>query len=116
MIRIKRVYDPVEPQDGRRFLVDRLWPRGIKKEKLALDAWLKEVAPSDDLRNWYGHDPVKWDEFRRRYFSELDGKQPTWGIILDAVAQGNVTLLFSSKELKINNAVALKLFLEAHHM
>lgn len=115
MIQIKRVYDPVEPQDGRRYLVDRLWPRGIRKEKLALDAWLKEVAPSDDLRNWYGHDPARWDEFRRRYFAELDGKPETWRIIQDAIAQGNVTLLFSSKELKINNAAALKLYLESHH-
>jgi uncharacterized protein YeaO (DUF488 family) len=115
MIQIKRVYDPVAPQDGHRFLVDRLWPRGIKKEKLALDAWLKELAPRDNLRHWYAHDPAKWDEFCHRYFTELDANPETWRIILDAASQGYVTLLFSSKELKLNNAVALKLYLEAHH-
>jgi uncharacterized protein YeaO (DUF488 family) len=115
MIQVKRVYDPITSQDGHCFLVDRLWPRGIKKEKLALAAWLKEVAPSDDLRHWYAHDPAKWDEFRRRYYAELDAKPETWQVILEAATQGNVTLLFSSKELKINNAVALKLYLEEHH-
>jgi uncharacterized protein YeaO (DUF488 family) len=114
MIQIKRVYDPISPQDGHRFLVDRLWPRGIKKEKLALTAWLKEIAPSDDLRQWYSHDPAKWDEFYRRYSAELDAKPETWQVILNAASMGNVTLLFSSKELKINNAAALKLYLENH--
>jgi uncharacterized protein YeaO (DUF488 family) len=113
MIKIKRVYEPVEQGNGRRFLVDRLWPRGISKEKLALDAWLKEVAPSDDLRHWYAHDPAKWDEFRHRYFAELDGKPGIWQVLLDASGQGDVTLLYSSKELKINNAVALKQYLDA---
>ena len=115
MIQIKRVYELVSPQDGQRFLVDRLWPRGIKKENLAISAWLKEVAPSAELRHWYEHDPAKWDEFCRRYFIELDGKPETWQGFLDFAAQGNVTLLFSSKELKINNAAALKLYLEKHH-
>jgi uncharacterized protein YeaO (DUF488 family) len=114
MIQIKRVYDPVAPEDGYRFLVDRLWPRGIKIESLALYTWIKDVAPSDSLRNWYAHDPVKWDEFCRRYFAELDGKPETWQVILDTAGQGNVTLLFSSKEVKLNNAVALKQYLEAH--
>jgi uncharacterized protein YeaO (DUF488 family) len=113
MIRIKRVYEPVAPGDGHLFLVDRLWPRGFTKEKLAIEAWLKEVAPSDDLRHWYSHDPAKWDEFRRRYFAELDGKPEIWRVLLDAAAQGDVTLLYSSKELKINNAVALKQYLDA---
>lgn len=113
MIRIKRVYEPVEQGDGHRFLVDRLWTRGFTKEKLAIEAWLKEVAPSDDLRRWYSHDPAKWDEFRRRYFAELDGKSGIWRVLLDAAAQGDVTLLYSSKELKINNAVALKQYLDA---
>jgi uncharacterized protein YeaO (DUF488 family) len=115
MIRIKRVYEPVEPQDGNRYLVDRLWPRGVKKEKLALTAWLKEAAPSDDLRRWYAHDPAKWDEFRRRYHAELDAKPETWLILHGAAARGDVTLLFSSKELKINNAAALKMYLEEHN-
>jgi uncharacterized protein YeaO (DUF488 family) len=114
MIRIKRVYDPVSPDDGHRFLVDRLWPRGIKKEKLALNAWLKEVAPSDTLRRWYAHDPAKWDEFCRRYFTELDGVPEFWQIILDTANKDHVTLLFSSKELKRNNAAALKRYLEKH--
>jgi uncharacterized protein YeaO (DUF488 family) len=114
MIRIKRVYDPVSPDDGHRFLVDRLWPRGIKKEKLALNAWLKEVAPSDTLRRWYAHDPAKWDEFCRRYFTELDGVPEFWQIILDTANKDHVTLLFSSKEIKRNNAAALKRYLEKH--
>ncbi len=114
MIRIKRVYDPVSPDDGHRFLVDRLWPRGIKKEKIALNAWLKEVAPSDTLRHWYAHDPAKWDEFCRRYFVELDGVPEFWQIILDAANKDHVTLLFSSKELKLNNAAALKRYLGKH--
>ena len=71
MIRIKRVYDPAETDDGTRFLVERLWPRGIKKENLRIEAWLKDVAPSTGLRRWFGHDPAKWDEFRRRYAAEL---------------------------------------------
>ncbi|GBC76587.1 hypothetical protein HRbin08_00049 [bacterium HR08] len=91
MIRLKRVYDPVEPSDGRRFLVERLWPRGIRKEALHLEGWLKEVAPtgvpmrsidrmgcpSDALRRWFAHDPAKWPEFRRRYFAELDHRPDT---------------------------------------
>jgi uncharacterized protein YeaO (DUF488 family) len=112
MILIKRVYDAPGPDDGARFLVDRLWPRGIKREALKLDGWLKEVAPSDDLRHWYGHEPDKWPEFQQRYFAELDGKPETWQPILEAARQENVTLLFSSREININNAVALKAYLE----
>ncbi len=114
MIQIKRVYEPVAPQDGQRFLVDRLWPRGIKKEDLALTAWLKDVAPGNDLRHWYAHDPAKWDEFRRRYFADLDANPGTWQVLVEAASHGDITLLFSSKELKLNNAAALKLYLEAH--
>jgi uncharacterized protein YeaO (DUF488 family) len=112
MILIKRVYDEPGPEDGTRYLVDRLWPRGIKREALKLDGWLKEVAPSDDLRHWYGHEPEKWPEFQRRYFAELDGKPGTWQPILEAARQKNVTLLFSSREININNAAALKVYLE----
>jgi len=114
MIQIKRVYEPVAPRDGQRFLVDRLWPRGIKKEKLALTAWLKDAAPGNDLRHWYAHDPAKWDEFCRRYFAYLDANPGIWQVIAEAATQGDITLLFSSKELKLNNAAALKLYLEVH--
>jgi len=114
MIQIKRVYEPVAPRDGQRFLVDRLWPRGIKKDKLALTAWLKDAAPGNDLRQWYAHDPSKWDEFCRRYFADLDANPGIWQVIAEAAAQGDITLLFSSKELKLNNATALKLYLEVH--
>jgi uncharacterized protein YeaO (DUF488 family) len=115
MIQLKRVYDPVVPEDGHRFLVDHLWPRGIKRENLDLDAWLKDVAPSDNLRNWFGHDPARWDGFCRRYFAELDGKPETWRIILDTARPRNVTLLFGARDIQHNNAVALKLYLEARH-
>jgi uncharacterized protein YeaO (DUF488 family) len=115
MIQLKRVYDPIAPEDGHRFLVDRIWPRGIKRKNLALDAWLKDVAPSDNLRNWFAHDPGKWDEFCRRYFTELDGKPDTWQVILDTSLQGNVTLLFGAKDIRHNNAAALKLYIEALH-
>ncbi len=112
VIKVKRVYDPVEPDDGKRFLVERLWPRGIKKEALAMDGWLKEVAPSDRLRRWFGHDPKKWEEFRRRYFAELEAHPEAWRPLLDAARAGNVTLLFSARDLIHNNAVALQAFLE----
>jgi uncharacterized protein YeaO (DUF488 family) len=115
MIQLKRVYDPIAPVDGHRFLVDRIWPRGIKRMNLALDTWLKDVAPSDILRNWFAHDPAKWDEFCRRYFAELDSKPEIWQGILDTSLQGNVTLLFGAKDVRHNNAVALKLYLEARH-
>jgi len=112
VIKVKRVYDPVEPDDGKRFLVERLWPRGIKKEALAMDGWLKEVAPSDRLRRWFGHDPKKWEEFRQRYFAELEAHPEAWRPLLDAARAGNVTLLFSARDLIHNNAVALQVFLE----
>ena len=109
---VKRVYDPPAPGDGRRFLVDRLWPRGVKKEALKLDGWLKEVAPSDELRRWFGHDPAKWEEFQRRYFAELEAKPEAWRPLLEAARQGTVTLLFGARDEAHNNAVALKAFLE----
>ena len=111
MIRVKRVYDPPSPEDGRRFLVDRLWPRGVKKDSLAIEAWLKEASPSSELREWYSHDPAKWDEFRRRYFAELDSTGAA-APLEDASRRGPITLLFSSKELQWNNAAALKEYLE----
>jgi uncharacterized protein YeaO (DUF488 family) len=111
MIRVKRVYDPPSSDDGTRFLVDRLWPRGAKREALRLDGWLKDVAPSEALRRWFSHDPTKWDEFRRRYSVELDGKPETWQPILQAAQRGNVTLLYSARDTEHNNAVALKAYL-----
>lgn len=78
MIRLKRAYDDVGQEDGLRFVVDRVWPRGVKKEALALDGWLRDVAPSDELRRWFGHEPERWDEFVRRYHTELDAKPDAW--------------------------------------
>jgi uncharacterized protein YeaO (DUF488 family) len=112
MIRVKRVYEPAEPEDGLRFLVDRLWPRGIKRELLKLDGWAREAAPSDELRHWYGHEPTRWVEFQRRYSDELGSKPEAWGPLLEAARSGDVTLLYSSRSRDINNAVALRAYLE----
>ena len=96
--------------------MERLWPRGIHKESLQIDAWLKDVAPSADLRKWFAHDPAKWPEFRRRYFRELDAHPETWRPILGAAAEGNrVTLIYSSHNRENNNAVALRDYLEKKH-
>jgi uncharacterized protein YeaO (DUF488 family) len=112
-IQTKRAYEPATAADGARFLVDRLWPRGLKKTALRLDGWLKEVAPSDQLRRWFGHDAKKWPEFRRRYFAELDAHSEALQPILAAAARGQVTLLFSARNAEQNNAVALREYLEA---
>jgi uncharacterized protein YeaO (DUF488 family) len=112
MIQVKRAYEKAERADGKRFLVDRLWPRGVKKEALAVTAWLKDVAPSTELREWYGHEPEKWDEFRKRYFAELKAEPAAWQPLVDAARKGTITLVYSSRETEINNAVALKEFLE----
>ena len=113
MIQIKRVYEPAVSEDGKRFLVERLWPRGIKKSELRIDAWLKELGPSTSLRKWFGHDPKRWDEFRRRYFEELEKNIEACKPIERAAARGRVTLVYSSHDEEHNNAVALKEFLEA---
>jgi len=110
-ITIKRCYEPPSPTDGARFLVDRLWPRGGRKEAIRLTGWVQEVAPSQKLRKWFGHDPGRWDEFRKRYFAELTAKRDAWMPILEAATKGNVTLLFSAHDSEHNNAVALKEFL-----
>jgi len=112
MIHLKRVYDAVDPVNGRRFLVDRLWPRGIKKEALALDNWLKEVAPSDELRLWFDHDPQKWSLFQQRYREELNAKPQSWQPLLMAANKGDITLVYSAYDRDHNNAVVLKAFLE----
>ena len=113
MVRLKRVYDPVSRTDGTRFLVERLWPRGLSKERLHLTAWLKEVGPSTELRQWFNHDPQKWSRFRTRYFRELDSQPESWGPILTAARRGMVTLVYSSHDEEHNNAVALKEYLHA---
>jgi len=107
-VQIKRIYENPLKGDGFRVLVDRLWPRGLSREKAKVDLWVKEIAPSDSLRNWFAHDPAKWDEFRARYFSELDNKRE---LLLMIVGQP-VTLLYGAKEEKYNNAVALKEYLK----
>jgi uncharacterized protein YeaO (DUF488 family) len=112
MIYVKRVYDYPEPDGSRRFLVDRVWPRGVKREALALDGWLRDVAPSDELRRWFGHDPARWDEFRRRYFGELDENPEAWQVIQEAAEQGDVTLLYGARDTEHNNAVALSEYLQ----
>jgi uncharacterized protein YeaO (DUF488 family) len=108
MISIKRVYEPSVPGDGVRFLVERLWPRGMRKESLRMNAWLKGIAPSGTLRRWFNHDPAKWMEFQRRYFAELKQQRDALQPILDAETHGNVTLLYSAHDTEHNNAVALK--------
>ncbi len=113
MIQLKRVYDEAAPQDGARFLVERLWPRGIRKADLRTDGWHKDAGPSTQLRKWFGHDPKKWDEFQRKYFAELDSQPDAWKPILEAAQRGTVTLLYSSHDTEHNNAVALKGYLEA---
>ncbi len=111
MIKVKRVYESPETDDGPRFLVERLWPRGMKKESLHMEAWLKDVAPSDGLRRWFDHDPQKWDEFQDRYFAELDGEPDAMQTIVEAAGRGNVTLLYSAHDTEHNTAVALKEYL-----
>lgn len=113
MIQVKRAYEKPAQGDGTRILVDRLWPRGLKKEDLHLESWVKEVAPSDSLRRWFGHDPSRWQGFKRRYFAELDKKREAWEPILEAARRGNVTLLFGARDAEHNNAVALRDYLMA---
>ena len=112
MIALKRAYDPASREDGVRFLVERLWPRGVTKGELRLDSWLKESAPSTELRKWFHHDPAKWSRFRTRYFRELDAVPEAWRPILSAARRGPVTLVYSSRDDQHNNAVALREYLE----
>lgn len=113
MLELKRAYDPVSKDDGMRILVERLWPRGLSKSKLHLDAWLKDVGPTTSLRRWFSHDPDKWLQFRARYFRELDSRPESWRPILSAARGRTVTLVYSSHDREHNNAVALKEFLQA---
>jgi uncharacterized protein YeaO (DUF488 family) len=112
-IRVKRAHEPPSPSDGYRILVDRLWPRGLSKDRLQLNLWNKDIAPSHELRRWFGHDPQKWREFIRRYFIELNAN-PTAveALLLGLQNESVVTFVFGSKEEKLNNAVALKVYFE----
>lgn len=113
MITIKRVYDRPAKTDGYRVLIDRLWPRGVKRGPALMDAWLKEAAPSAELRRWFKHDPAKWPEFRRRYRLELEARPEPWAPILAKARRGNVTLLYGARDLRHNNAVVLREFVNA---
>jgi len=114
VIQIKRVYDQSVKEDGARFLVERLWPRGVKKEALHMDAWCKDLAPSNSLRRWFSHDPAKWKEFQRRYLAELADNPAACQLLLDAAAQHSITLLYSARDTEHNSAIVLKSHLENH--
>ena len=111
MIQIKRAYAPANSDDGIRFLVDRIWPRGVKKKDLQIDRWVKEVAPSTKLRKWFSHIPNKWAEFQERYAAELNANSLIWKPILEAAETSTVTLVYAAKDEEHNNAVALQQFL-----
>ena len=114
MVKVKRAYEEPSPADGRRILVDRLWPRGIKKTAANLAAWLKDLAPSDDLRRWFDHNPERWEEFHRRYVQELGApeKTPLLQDLVTQARQGTVTLVYAAHDRDHNNAVVMKTFLE----
>ena len=112
-IRVKRAYAPATQRDGARYLVDRIWPRGVKKDTLSIEAWLKELAPSHELRKWFGHDPARWAEFKKRYFKELARKEDLWGPVRSAARNHTVTLVYSARDEEHNQAVALREFLES---
>jgi uncharacterized protein YeaO (DUF488 family) len=112
MIRLKRAYDKPSPSDGKRILVERLWPRGLTKARAKVDLWLKEVAPSSELRKWYGHEPAKWGEFQRRYRKELSGNKELVKQLRNKVKKGVVTFVYAARDQEHNSAVVLKEFLK----
>ncbi len=112
MIKLKRVYEQAQPSDGFRALVDRLWPRGVSKDEAHIDEWLRDVAPSTELRKWFEHDPAKWPEFQRRYRAELKAKTSTLEKLLADAAGGDITLVYASREQHYNNVTVLKEVLE----
>jgi len=114
MIHLKRAYEDPSPDDGMRILVERLWPRGVKKEQAAIDLWLKEIAPSTELRQWYNHDVDKWPEFRKRYWAELKKNSEALDQLKQHIAEGTVTFVYAAKDQEHNSAVALKEYLEKH--
>ena len=111
-VRIKRIYEEPAAEDGFRVFIDRLWPRGLKKEQVHFDVWLKEVSPSTELRRWFGHDPEKWEEFKVRYFRELDERPDEVADLATRAAGGTLTLLFGAKAARYSNAAALEEYLE----
>ncbi len=113
VIRVKRIYEPPEPTDGYRLLVDRIWPRGVSRESASLDAWMREVAPSSELRRWFGHDTSRWQEFKRRYTVELGTRQDLVAEIFSFACDRPVTLLYSARDPDHNQAVALADYLAA---
>lgn len=112
MIHLRRVYEKPRSGEGKRFLVERLWPRGLRKEDLSPHVWQKDAAPSGELRKWFAHDASKWVEFQRRYFAELNAEPAAWAPILEAASSGTATLLYSARDAEHNNALALKQYLE----
>ncbi|MBV8585638.1 MAG: DUF488 domain-containing protein [Verrucomicrobia bacterium] len=112
MIQTKRVYEPLTPEDGASYLVERLWPRGIRKTDLKIEAWCRDVAPSTELRKWFAHDAAKWPEFKSRYRAELSDRPEAWEPLLAAARSGTVTLLYSARDTEHNSALLLKEFLE----
>ncbi|HNR14193.1 MAG TPA: DUF488 domain-containing protein [Thermodesulfobacteriota bacterium] len=108
MIKMKRIYDDVSPDDGRRIYIDRLWPRGVKKDTVKLDEWVKEIAPSDALRQWFAHDPSKFEEFKKRYMKELESKKDIVERLRKEGKGHTITLLFSAKDTEHNNATVLQ--------
>jgi uncharacterized protein YeaO (DUF488 family) len=113
-ISLKRAYEKPSLEDGKRILVERLWPRGLKKESARIDEWFKDVAPSTELREWYSHDPAKWSEFKKRYWKELEAKKDLVLRLGQESRESKVTFIFGSKEEKLNNANALKEYIEVH--
>ena len=112
MTKLKRAYEKPSPDDGSRILVERLWPRGLTKERAAVDLWLKEVAPSPELRKWFGHDPAKWEQFQERYWKELEEKEEAVQLLKQESERGTVTLVYAARDMEHNSALALKRFLE----
>ncbi len=111
-IKLKRVYEEPEPSDGKRVLVERLWPRGLSKDKARVDIWLKDAAPSTDLRKWFDHDPSKWEEFKKRYYAELDANPQVLTPIVELLGSETITFVFASKEEAYNNSAALREYIE----
>jgi uncharacterized protein YeaO (DUF488 family) len=114
MIHLKRVYEEPSPDDGLRVLVERLWPRGLTRQRAAVDLWLKDIAPSPELRKWFGHDPTRWEQFRERYRQELRGKQDAVRLLKRKAREGTVTLVYAARDEEHNGALVLKRFLQGH--